>query len=264
MDMNYQLIRTIFTAHTKLGLAIPKKLTAAADDVERVTTVMGTLGVSDNIKNKAIAAAILDHRDPTTDPEVMRITIAQQIAVNNPEGIISYAKVPLFDAFNECAPTLLDQWATAFDKAAKTIADEHPHLGDVNLTTDADAILGRGGDIAAHYIAARDADDAIETIRTAVSSLGQVSRLYSIDAQRYWNMVITPAPLDQWEQHGLHERRTAWQLYGLGVPLEFADGAEYKRRHAAHQAVREQRVLASRAAANGKYPEGSRATDIFG
>lgn len=263
MDFSNTLARAILGNHAKLGLEAPKPIADALDGIERVQAGIAKLDASPNTIAAAVSDALLAGRDPATDKTVTRLLTIRQLKSNDTMAIEQDARNRFIERFRTYSGDLIDQWADAFDSAADTIREEVPHLGNVDLNRDAEQVLNRGGDIATHFLAARDANNTIELIRECLSTLGTATSMFRIDKHRTGNLVITPATLEQWETHELYYRSyTAWELANLGLTLSFATPTEYTERIAALQRTREQRMSVARDNATGRNPNLAKALGL--
>lgn len=254
MNLHLTSAKSVLANHSKLGLSIPTKVTEAADAIGKLTAGIEALRTSPDELASVVVDAILADRDPATDPQVVRALVANHLVTDDLNKMESIVTSRFFDAYRAAAKPLIEQWRTVFNESAKTIELELKVLGRVNLANDADVILNRGGDIAEHFIAARDANPRCELVRDTMHHYGQTSRQFEIDRQRKWNLVVVPATLQQWEALELGERHTTWQLAAMGLTLEFASPAEYRARLAEHEATREARNLVAFDRMTGRQP----------
>lgn len=131
------------------------------------------------------------------------------------------------------APALLAAFVEPFDRAADVIATALEKLGDVDLNADAAAILSKGGDSAAVWAGARDADEAIRAIHQAWGLLGAVTSSVPFSS-RYRVLVIADPPAETFIADELaNVTVTAWEAARKGYPLVLANPATYRERVAA-------------------------------
>jgi hypothetical protein len=248
------LVRVIANNHRALGLELPSELSKAESDVAKLTQDGGRLGAPRGALTRAVADAILGDRDPSSDPDVVRLLVATQLGN---DGIINEireeAKARLVSAISHNAENLIEQWRAPFDKAANTLDKASTYLNEADLDADATQLLNQGGDIAKHYVDARDANNVIETILASWYTLSLVARHASLNRE-FRLLILSPIPLDKWEEHRLRGAKlSAWELHKLGLKLDLASGAEFEARVQALEMARARRDQEQAAAARGQY-----------
>ena len=114
----------------------------------------------------------------------------------------------------------------------------HPRIGDVPLEETA-AIVAKGGDIAAVWASARQANDTVATITEGWAMLGQLTHLAPCD-NRHRVLQMSAVDFSTWSAHSLQDRRlTPWEAVRLGLPLALPTFTEYRKRVAGREVGRQ-------------------------
>lgn len=236
MDRQQQAAATQLLTHAQtLGLPLPKPVLEAYARVEKVRAGMGSIAAH-NLTG--VAAAVADalgrDADPTTDPEV-----AQAIALNviTGPGVLVHVEEASFSRLLEACDHAQDEIVAAFrkpfDQAAATLALAHERIGDLDLTKDSEAILKKGGDIAAVWAEAVEATKLIDAVVVSWVVLGQIIHPEPID-RRWLNLRIVNPTAGEWDRADLGLRQiTAWDAVRVGMELSLPTLSEYTERRAA-------------------------------
>jgi len=255
INYNRAAIGILFTNQTKLNLPMPAQIDEAHRNIGKITAATANLRQANDVAYH-VAQAIIEDRDPTTDPAVARAITAHTLT-NYAPGLADEAQNRLVTAIRNNRSDLYAGWKKTVAKAATTLTTEYQTLGNVDLTADAAQILNRGGDIAKHFTAARDANTRIATVIESHNALESI--LGNTVSPTYRTLWLTPATLDEWERHELIRRHDAWELTTLGLPVDLASPAEIRSRIEHHQTERTRREQLAQAQGRGRVPEWNRA-----
>lgn len=142
-------------------------------------------------------AAMEAGRDPWTDPEVVRAVVAV-MARPNLDDLEQAEHAATMELYRSEAPAILAGWTKRFDEAARLVSEAVER--NVDLDGDAREILNRGGDTAAVFVAARQAQDEMLRIMRGFRSLSTIVGVDPTDlADAY---ILADLPPEQWfERH---------------------------------------------------------------
>jgi len=235
MDRQQQSAATQILTHTQtLGLPLPKPVLEAHARVGKVRAGKNSIPAH-NLTG--VAAAVADalgrDADPTTDPEVVR---AIALNVITGPGVLVHVEEASFSrlwvAYRECEDEIVAELRKPFDQAAATLALAHERIGDLDLTKDSEAILKKGGDIAAVWAGAVEANKTIDSVILTWVALGQLIHPEPID-RRWLNLRIVNPTADKWDQADLSLKQiTAWDAVRAGIGLSLPTLSEYTERRA--------------------------------
>ena len=150
------------------GANFPKAVaTALADRDELADRVAALPSGSHQAVMAAVAAALLDDRDPLDDDQVRRLVIAQSITGHSTQtlayGVEKSAEIRIIDALTQHADAVIADLKRAADTAGESLAQAREILGDLDLG-DAAAILKLGPAAARAWAKAKDARLKIHTL----------------------------------------------------------------------------------------------------
>ena len=235
MDRQQQAAARQLLTHAKtLGLQLPKPVREAHAKVEKIRAGMGSIPAH-NLAGvaTAVAAALGRDADPTTDPEV-----AQAIALNaiTMPSVIDHIEAAsfsgLWEACRDHQDDIVAELRKPFDKAAAALVVAHERIGDFDLKTDSNDILKQGGDIAAVWAQAVEADKLIASVVASWFELGQF--LHPGLADRRWvNLRLVNPPADVWDEHDLSRTLLGpWDAVRAGLALTLPTLAGFDERRA--------------------------------
>jgi hypothetical protein len=237
------IIRQIASSHRdQLGLKMPAAFETAEKNLAQLGNAATKLQATPGKLAAAVAAAILKGADPAADPEVARLVIAERLGEQGTINAVSgHAEAQLVQALSDNVAPMIEQWRAVFDKQATALTKAAKVLGDVDLELDANQILNRGGDVAQHWTAARDANHAIKNIQGVWSLLATVTRFAAVSPE--WRIMIVTAPtLTQWEDQNLRgAKMSPFEMLKAGLTLDLAEASGYRERMTALQTQRELR-----------------------
>lgn len=214
----------------KLGVTIPKATAAAIAEGEALAEKVRSLDLEADVAG-AVLAALAKGADPFTDPDVIREVTRQRVresGVSLDNAVTGHAQ----HVINTHAAEILEAFRGAFDTAADDLARAHAKLGDIALD-DTDVILKQGGNVAALWAKARQAEETINAIRQTFGVLLGNSDAHVYEAQ-YRALAIADIPPADFLAHGLrHNGITAWDITRNGWPLDLATPETYAARIAA-------------------------------
>ena len=146
----------------------PKPVAQALADRDRLATAAANLPpVTYGDLHAAMAAALLDNRDPFTDDKVRRLVTGFAIIGESSRGVTygvqQVAEARIVDALTEHADKILQAFKVAVDTAGEVLREAYTVLGDVDLY-QADVILKRGAKAAAAWTNINNAQGLIRTI----------------------------------------------------------------------------------------------------
>lgn len=212
------------------GTDAPPPVTEAYDETARIVAAARQLHPGRDALAPAVAAALIDGRDPATDPAVQRVLTGNAIGseeIARQVDILVYER--LRDVCLQHADATVKAWRTPFDEAATTLGECFDTIGAVPLE-DTDALLRRGGDVADVWAQAQAATKTIETIRSGWVALVEFTRTAQINPD---HRVLQLAAVDHqtWVRHDLHRKNlTPWQYLLEGLTLTLPTAAEYRTR----------------------------------
>ena len=211
------------------GVKLPAAIKAAETLAERIAANAATLRPSHNELAAAVATAFAEDRDPTTDPGVQRLAVANTIASNGlPAKVADEATEDLRDAYRRHADAILAAFAVAADQLAASAAI----LGDADLNDT--AALKSGGPAAAEaWSVAHDALKTVDACAQAFNGLMSYTRLRHLNPHLS-GLRFAAVDWHTWTSNGWgneYQRVSAWDLVKAGVRLSFpASVAEYEER----------------------------------
>lgn len=233
--------RQLFTHADALGLKLPRPVLEARAMVEKIRVSAEKIPAQ-NIGG--IAAAVADalgrDADPFDDAEVAR-AVAHHV-IHGPGVLANVLEAPvmrLWEACHEYRDDIVAELRSPFDKAAAVLVVAHERIGDLDLRTDSEAILKKGGNIAKLWAEAVEADKQIGSVVITWVSLSQFNHPEPID-RRWLNLRIINPPADVWDELDLGLRKlTPWDAVRAGLELTLPTLAEYTERR---DAIVEQRA----------------------
>lgn len=224
------LASQIFSSITSTGAKAPKPVFDAWRDVQRVGEAARQLYPGPDAVGHAVAAALLDGRDPLADPQVQRIVTAGAIGV---EGVavvvdgVAYAR--LREVLVENADAVVAAWRVPFDQAAGTLAAAFDRIGPVALA-DAELWLKHGKDAAELWTQSRAASETVEAVRAGWVAFGDFTGLVRIDPVHRVLNAAEPT-YEQWVNNNLRNAKVApWELLCAGCRLSLPTPSEYHQR----------------------------------
>lgn len=241
MNTDSMFARQLSGAITTLDIKVPKAVTDAYADTERVINEAQHLAGPRDGLGAAVAAALFAGNDPEADPVVQRIVTST--AIGN-EGIARQVQDIAFDRYREAViehnEAIVKAFRKPFDTAATSLTEAHTRIGDIALD-DTAAILIKGNDIAEVWAKARTANKAIGDIVIAWAALGEFTRIAPAD-QNHRILRLANPDFATWEERSLTGMKLdAWGCLLAGLTLELPTFAEYRERRA-HIAAEKQRV----------------------
>lgn len=243
---------TIKTTATTLGKPLPKAVTAAYDQAEKLASESLNLGSTDGLE-QAVTAALLADREPATDPDVQSIVTAQTLTANVmlPQTIAAAALERIAVACRENTSKILAGWTAAFDQAVNDMTKAHARIGDLSLD-DTTSIMAKGNDIADVWASASTAVQTLDAVIAGWTSLVQLTRAAQIKPD-HRPLRIAALTYDQWQE--LPAKLTVWDALRAGLTLSLPTLEEYRKRVAqiqAAQAAPETQVDTYRSAVAGR------------
>ncbi len=227
--------RQLFQAAQTLDVKFPKPVAEAREQVEAVRAAVEGIPQHDREGvARAVADALIEGADPLTDPGVARaLTLA---AITQP-GVIDHVEISAFsrlwEACHEHQDAMVHAMQKPFDTAADVLVSAHERIGDLDLKTDSEAILRKGGDIAKAYTGAVEASATIDAVILAWSMLGQFVGNSQPDV-RWVALRITNPPEGVFDELDLSRKSlTAWDAVRAGLSLTLPTLPEYTERRAA-------------------------------
>jgi hypothetical protein len=237
-------IQTVLNATETVGAKVPAELTKAISRAAKVREAAAAMTSGRNDIAAAVLAAIDANRDPAADPEVQRLNTIQALHDGVRSQVTNLADAEVVTALQGNVDALIESWREPFDKAAADIASAAASLGNIDLAAASD-VLHRGGDAAEQWGIATRADRTIREVLDAFALLAHLTGFASL-TRHYLVLRMATVTLDQWEGHGLVERKlTAWEAQHLGLTLSLANRQTLPQRIARLGAEREARATSA-------------------
>ncbi len=239
---------TLRNAMKAADATFPKPVATAIADQDRLAVAVSALPSSSyaNLMG-AVAAALLDCRDPLDDEEVRRMATALTIAGTDGQsvayGVEKAAEARIVDALTANADAILAELKKAVDAAGERLIAAHRVLGDVELG-DTAAVLRGGPKAATAWAEAKEAVATIRTIDAGWFAVGHLTRHVSPDTAT--TIRLTDVSLDDYERLG--HRAEPWAIVRAGASIDMATRDTVQHRIARHATERDERDQAAVAA----------------
>lgn len=237
---------TLRTAMKAADATFPKPVATAIADQDRLAVAVSALPSSSYTNlMAAVAAALLDGRDPLDDETVRRLATARILEGTSDHQSLAYgvakaAEQRIVDALTANADAILADLKKAVDAAGERLTAAHEILGDVDLG-DTAAVLRGGPTAATAWATAKEAVGTIRTIDAGWFALGHITRHVSPDTAT--TLRLADVSLDDYEQLG--HRADPWDLVRAGATINMATRATVGDRIARHLAERDGREQAA-------------------
>ena len=226
----------------------PKPVATALADRHKIAERVSALPTgSHQAVMSAVAAALLDDRDPLDDDQVRRMVIARSITGESTQtlayGVEKSAETRIIDALTEHADDIIDNLKRAVDTSGQTLAHAREILGDTDLG-DSAAILKLGPAAARAWAEARDARQQIRVIDKGWFVLGHLTCVVSPDTAP--TIRLAAVTLEQYEALG--HKADPWSIVRHGATIDHATRTTIPERHqrlAAEHEAREHTVAAA-------------------
>lgn len=237
----------IRTALHEIGAPIPEAFTRTDEQTQKITAAHQELTATrQKFGYDAIAdawgSAVLDGRDPSTDPGIIRALVANALA----DGDVGYAASNIVEQrlITELRD-LVDPIMTALDKATSkagaSLSRAHQILGDTRLD-DVNTIHGLGPAALQASIDANEANRVIRLVDNAWRALAELTQAMPTSTP---TLVRLTAPnVDQFDQ--LRNIKDAWVYVQHGLTIELATTREEVE-------SREQHIVNTRAERDARY-----------
>lgn len=223
MSLTTARVKLIRHAFTAAGARLPKAVEQATHDYDKLVSAAEAFPApSDQDIQEAIAACMLEDRDPLEDDQVRRLATARTLVSPSGRsvayGVPQAAERRLVAALVDCTDDILAALHKAADKAGQSLAAAHAIIGDNDLN-DSEPILRLGPDAARAWAEARDAATALEGIHSAWAALAELTGFASSSVDPV--LRLADIDLDQYDQLG----RTAkpWDIVRAGATIDLAD-----------------------------------------
>lgn len=231
-------VRRLF--HT-LDVPPPGPVAEAFDRHDTITTGIDNIAVGNLAR--LVTDALIDGRDPTTDPDVQRAVTANAVTDAKP-SIVSAAMDRLTTTILDQSDQIIEAWRDPFNRAAADLHAAYEVLGDIDLT-DTDTIVRLGPDATAAWAKATTATttvnlcvDGWHTLRILTRGMGDVRRDHRVLVMAH---VDGAAILDG----TLGDRQPdPWEIVRGGWTLSLATPDELNERVAAIATERDRRATA--------------------
>lgn len=238
--------RRVLGVNQQLGIPLPPPIHAAQEYAARVRAGAAACTVSLNDMAKPFLAAVEAGRNPAFDPDVQAAYTARQISQLNLDNLVTEeSERAVLHVIKQHADDLVKGWQKPFTAAAKALTAAHARLGRYELD-DTKNILALGGDIAAVYSDARQAEAVITTIAAAWTALAEYAG-HQPSAQ--WSLLrLTDVTLDEfreWPTPQSGRTPSAWTLLRGGYSLSLPTLDEYATRVARLECDAAERVQAA-------------------
>lgn len=221
-------VRQILANADQVGAKIRKTIRTEHDKLADLADKTRHLDVVTADVPGAVLDAIAAGSDPTLDPGVQR-AIAGRLIIDSAGGV-QMALSNRSSAFvMEHADEIIEAFIEPFDNAAASLAAALERIGMADLG-DTQAVLARGGDAAASWAEAQDAERTITLIRNTRQLLGTTTSRYQVDP-RYKLLTYAEVPADRFidEQLGGSELRPS-DVLRSGFRLSLATADVYRAR----------------------------------
>ncbi|KQR64577.1 hypothetical protein [Frigoribacterium sp. Leaf172] len=160
-------IRNLFTLADDLDVKVPADTITALNNAVAVIDQLDELHTSTQDVAGAVYRAVLNGKDPLTDPEVERVTKLTAIA-SQPiyARAMEHASANLVETVQAEGDTLVAAFQPRFDSAAQAVADARPVFKAAGIDTlDASDQIARAGlDVARANLAAREGNATMTRI----------------------------------------------------------------------------------------------------
>lgn len=181
------LISQVFTTAERLGATVPKRLVAEREKIKHLADSVRFLDAPSDVSG-AVLAALAAGKDPATDQGVRNAVIGREVNATA-NGIADRLGQRGETFLRENADELLGMFAKPFDAAVAALSDAAERLGDLDLD-DTRAVIAKGGDAAATWASAQDAEKAIASIQTVWKQVATLVPGMSSPDSRYRMLVI--------------------------------------------------------------------------
>lgn len=210
----------VTTAFKTLGLELPKPVRDAVQQARRVREYLDQLTTGDVVPSTLDTLAA--GRDPIDAPAVQRAA-AVAVLTERRGSITEAASQRIVDAIRDSAPEATE----AIQQSAQApIDDVHEALDALgNIDLDADAIIRRGPEAAAHWARIEAAEALVPHWVTAWRGLN-APQVGNVNPALIW-CAATPELADDPE---FRRQPTLWQAARAGVELGIATPDEYLKR----------------------------------
>lgn len=210
------------SAVTAAGAKFPRPVAQAITERDSLVAAANALpAVTTDAIGDAIAAALIEDRDPFVDLQVQRLALAHLIAGSTGDAVayivLAAAERRILAALSGHVDPILDTLVTAANHLGTELATAAEVIGDHDLHDHA-GILAIGEDAARAWADARAALQQLRIIDAGWLALAELTGFASPSVDpiiRYASVT-----LDQYEHHG--RRPEFWQLIRGGVTIEFA------------------------------------------
>ena len=203
---------------------------AIADRAKIAERVIALPSGSHQAVMTAVAAALLDDRDPLDDDQVRRLVTARSITGESTQslayGVEKSAETRIFDALAEHADDIIDSLKRAVDTAGQSLTQAYEILGDSDLG-DSAAILKLGPAAARAWADADDARQQIRVIDKGWFALGHLTRVVSPDTAP--TIRLAAVTLEQYEALG--HKADPWSIVRHGATIDYATRTTIPERH---------------------------------
>ncbi|WP_148574958.1 hypothetical protein [Nocardioides caldifontis] len=220
------MIRQAFTA---IGATLPKPVTTALTDADKLAHANPIPSVTGEQIADAIAACILEDRDPLTDDEVQRLVTAQALGGvtgrNVTYGLGTAGERRVVAAMRAHADTILGALSKAARTAGETLTDAHAIIGDHDLG-ESEVVLKLGPEAARRWAEARDALTLLRKIDGAWVALANLTRFASTTVEPA--LRLADLNLATFEKVG--RKADAWAIVRAGAVIDLADATTIRER----------------------------------
>jgi len=212
----------IRTALSEIGAPIPAAFARTADETEKILAAHRDLVQSRTFGYTAIAdawaSAVLDDRDPSTDPGIIRALVASALA----DGDVGYAASNTVEQRLVAElPDLLDGMMRAFQdataKANTKLTAAHQILGDTRLD-EINTLHNLGPAALQASIDVQDANRIIRVVDNAWRALAELTHFAPAGTPVL--LRFTRPDIEQWDK--LRNVKDAWVYIQHGLTLELA------------------------------------------
>ncbi len=202
-------------------MKMPAPFEQSLNDIDRIDTAAQNLQHEAGFPALAEAwtNAILENRDPATDPHIIRALTSNALTTG---GDITYAahiviEKRLTEQLTKMTDTILNGWAKTVTTASNTMTDAHEILGTIPLE-DQTSIATLGPRALEAAIDARTANHKVKVIAQGWNALASLTRFATNTTELATR--IADLDLNTWEK--VRRTKEPWVIIQAGATLTLA------------------------------------------
>ncbi|GAA1959934.1 hypothetical protein [Microbacterium aquimaris] len=217
MSTNTTTLTSLRTILRKLDITLPKPIRDAYADTDRLNTAARDI---EPVTSKQIAhawgTAILEDRDPHTDPAVQRLITINALGDSIAQKMADTAEDHIIDALRANTRPILEALRNLATTAGKTLEDANTVLRGLPLE-DRETIAAHGSKHLAAWEQATAANSTLKNVDRAWSWLQTLTRFAPASE---WIVRLADVDLDTFEKH--RRRCNPWDLIVAGHSIDLA------------------------------------------